>query len=144
RPDRRVRRRDAPRLRHEQDPRHDPHLSDAGRGEQVRRRRLEEGPCPAGVARLRRKVPRMDGRLGLLLFFFCGSVLAQGFDHSHKAWDGLLKKNVVLISGSKASQFRYAEMAKERAALKAYLDSLSAVKEQEFNAWSKNQRMAFL
>jgi hypothetical protein len=87
----------------------------------------------------------MDARLiVLLLWFSCGSVFAQSFDHSHKAWDALLKKNVVLVSGGKASQFRYAEMAKERPALKSYLDSLSAVKEPEFNSWNKNQRMAFL
>jgi len=86
----------------------------------------------------------MDARLGFLLLFFCGSVLGQGFDHAHKAWDTLLKKNVVLLQGGKASQFRYGEMAKERGALKSYLDSLSGVKEQEFNAWSRSQRMAFL
>ena len=86
----------------------------------------------------------MDARLGFLLFFFCSSVLAQGFDHSHKAWDGLVKKNVVLISGGKASQFRYAEMAKERGALKSYLENLSKVKQEEFDSWSKPQRMAFL
>ena len=87
----------------------------------------------------------MDARLGsLALLLVCSSVLGQGFDHSHKSWDALLKKNVVLVSGGKASQFRYAQMAKERGALKGYLDSLSAVKEQEFNSWSKGQRMAFL
>jgi hypothetical protein len=39
---------------------------------------------------------------------------------------------------------RYASLAKDRAALKAYLDSLSKVSESEFNGWSKPQRMAFL
>ena len=86
----------------------------------------------------------MDARLGFLLFFFCGSILAQSFDHSHKAWDGLVKKNVVLISGGKSSQLRYAEMAKERGALKSYLENLSKVKQEEFDSWSKPQRMAFL
>ncbi len=86
----------------------------------------------------------MDARLGFLLLFFCGSVLGQGFDHSHKAWDALLKKNVVLLQGGKASQFRYAEMAKERGALKGYLENLSNVKQEEFSSWSKSQRMAFL
>jgi hypothetical protein len=88
----------------------------------------------------------MDARLirFFVLLLFPGFALAQGFDHSHKAWDALLKKHVVLLSGGKASQMRYAEMAKERAALKGYLDSLSGVKEQEFNSWNKSQRMAFL
>jgi hypothetical protein len=75
----------------------------------------------------------------ILLVLAALPALAQ-FDHSHKAWDALLKKHVVLLDGGKA----YAEMAKERAALKAYLDSLSKVPEAEFNAWSKPQRMAFL
>ena len=69
---------------------------------------------------------------------------AQGFDHTHKAWDILVKKHVVPVQGGKASQVRYADFAKDRAALKAYLDSLSKVPEPEFNAWSKAERMAFL
>ena len=67
---------------------------------------------------------------------------AQGFDH--KPWDSLLKKHVVVVQGGKASQVRYAEFAKDRAALKAYLDSLSRVTEAQFNAWPKPERMAFL
>jgi hypothetical protein len=80
----------------------------------------------------------------VLGFIAHGAAGAQGFDHSHKAWDALLKKTVVLLQGGKASQVRYAEFAKERASLKAYLDSLSKVTEAEFNGWSKEQRMAFL
>jgi len=73
----------------------------------------------------------------------CGAVLAQ-FDHSHAAWTALLKKNVVLIDGGKASQVRYAELAKDRAELKVYLANLSKVTQAEFNGWSKPQQMAFL
>jgi len=69
---------------------------------------------------------------------------AQAFDHSHKAWDALLKKHVVLIAGGKASQVNYAGMAKDRAALKAYHDSLSRVSEAEFKGFSKPQQIAFL
>jgi hypothetical protein len=88
----------------------------------------------------------MDARLirFFLFLLFPGLVFAQGFDHNHRAWDALLKKHVVLISGGKASQIRYAAITKDRTALKGYLDSLSEVKEQEFNGWSKSQRMAFL
>ena len=78
------------------------------------------------------------------LVFFSGISFAQTFDHSHKAWDALLKKNVVLVDGGKASQTRYAGLAKDRMALRGYLDSLSSVREENFNAWSKPQRMAFL
>jgi hypothetical protein len=69
---------------------------------------------------------------------------AQSFDHSHAALSALLKKHVVPVDGGKSSKVNYTELGKERPALKAYLDSLSAVKEAEFNAWSKAQRMAFL
>lgn len=80
----------------------------------------------------------------LVLFMLPVAVAAQSFDHSHKSWDALLKKHVVLVSGGKASQLDYAGMAKDREALKAYLGTLSKVSEVEFNAWSKPQRMAFL
>lgn len=69
---------------------------------------------------------------------------AQAFDHSHAAWTTLLKKHVVLLGGGKASQLRYAGMATDRAALKAYTDSLSAVGGAAFNAFGKPQQMAFL
>jgi len=72
-----------------------------------------------------------------------GAAFAQ-LDHSHAAWTALLKKHVVVIDGGKASQVRYADLAKDRAQLKAYLDSLSKVTEGEFKGWSKPQQMAFL
>jgi hypothetical protein len=66
------------------------------------------------------------------------------FDQSHAAWTALLKQHVVLIDGGKASQVDYAGFARDRAALKAYLDSLSAVSRGEFDSWSKPQQLAFL
>jgi len=80
----------------------------------------------------------------LLLALFCGSALAQGFDHSHAAWDALLKKHVVLISEGKASQLRYAELATDRSSLKGYLEGLAKVSQADFDGWSRPQRMAFL
>ena len=71
------------------------------------------------------------------------NALAQ-FDHSHKAWDALLKKNVVVVQGGKTSQARYAGFKQEEAALKAYTESLSKVTEAEFKAFSKTQQMVFL
>lgn len=72
-------------------------------------------------------------------------VVAQAaFDHSHAAWTALLRKHVVVQRGGQASQVRYAAFAADRAALKAYLDALSAVPEATFAAWSRAQRMAFL
>lgn len=79
-----------------------------------------------------------------IAFFVSASAAAQGFDHSHAAWDALLKKHVVLVDGGKASQVRYAGFQQDRAALKSYLGSLSKVTPQEFNGWGKAQRAAFL
>ena len=73
-----------------------------------------------------------------------GAAPAQEFDHSHQAWTALLTKHVVLLDGGKASQVRYAGFQQDRRALKRYLDSLSKVTPQEFESWSKAQRMAFL
>ena len=86
-------------------------------------------------------MPRL---IALLFALFALPALAQGFDHSHAAWDALLKKYVVLIDGGKGSQMRYAAIAQERAALKSYLDTLSKVGEPEFRGWPKAQQMAFL
>jgi hypothetical protein len=90
---------------------------------------------------------RPDPHRRALLAALAASALpaaAQTFDHTHAAWTTLLKKHVVLLRGGQASQLRYAGMAADRAALKAYLASLSAVGADGFAAWSKPQQMAFL
>ena len=71
---------------------------------------------------------------------------AQGaaFDHSHAGWTALLRKHVVLLGGGKASQLRYAGMAADHGALKAYLGQLSALSVASFEGWTKAQQMAFL
>jgi hypothetical protein len=80
----------------------------------------------------------------LAMLVVTAHAFAQDFDHSHKAWDALLRKHVVLLPGRNASQMDYAGMARDRAALKAYLGSLSRVSGAQFNGWSRSQRMAFL
>lgn len=80
----------------------------------------------------------MASRLAFLLLFVTHAVFA--FDHGQ--WDAVLKKNVVVLEGGKASQFRYADV--DRNALKAYLASLSKVEEKEFKGWSREEQMAFL
>lgn len=69
---------------------------------------------------------------------------AQPFDHSHAAFTTILKNHVVSTDGGKSSQVKYAELLKDHAQLKTYLESLSKVSESEFNSWTKPQRMAFL
>lgn len=91
----------------------------------------------------------MDARLiraslAFLLMLLPALSVAQGFDHAHEAWDALLKKHVVVLDGGKASQVRYQGMSGDRVALRQYLDSLSAVKSEEFSRWTRNEQMAFL
>ena len=77
-----------------------------------------------------------------LCILFSGSALA--LDHSHAAWNALLQRHVVVLDGGKASRVRYAGMEADQAALERYLGELSAVKQAEFDRWTRDQQMAFL
>jgi hypothetical protein len=77
------------------------------------------------------------------LLLLSNAAFAQ-FDSSHRALDELLKKHVTYVSNGNASQVSYAGFAKDRVALKAYLDAVSAVPEATYKAWPKNQQLAFL
>ncbi len=68
----------------------------------------------------------------------------SGFDHGHAAWTALPRKHVRLVRGGQATQVAYAGFKADRAALKAYLDSLSAVTPATFGAWARAERQAFL
>jgi len=81
--------------------------------------------------------------IAALTLLLATTAFAQ-FDHSHKAFDDLLKKHVSYISNGNASQVAYAGFATDRAALKAYLDRVSAVPEATYKGWNKNQQLAFL
>ena len=83
--------------------------------------------------------------LASLLFATAATMAgAQSFDHSHTAFNALLKKHVVVVDGGKSSKVRYADLKKDQPALKGYLESLSKISESEFKAWTKAQQMAFL
>ncbi len=86
----------------------------------------------------------MDARLIVLAAAFAALPAQAAFDHAHAAWDALVKKHVKVLPGQHASQMDYAGMARDRAALKAYLDSLSRVPRAQFDGWPKNERKAFL
>ncbi len=86
----------------------------------------------------------MIRNLVLAALLLTAALPASAFDHTHAAWTALLKKHVVLVDGGKASKVRYAAFAQDRAALKAYLDTLSAVKPTEYGAWKKPEQLAFL
>ena len=83
----------------------------------------------------------MDARL-ILVFLLSVAIANSAFGFDHGQWDSLLKKNVVVLEGGKASQFRYREV--DRLALQSYLKTLSGVSEKEFKGWSQEEQKAFL
>jgi hypothetical protein len=87
---------------------------------------------------------RRNFLLGLLLIVSATLAQAQGFDHTHAAWNALLAKHVKTFANGNASAVDYAAIKAEHGALKAYLGTLSAVSEADYGKWSKAQRLAFL
>lgn len=69
-------------------------------------------------------------------------VQAAGFDHS--GWDALLKRHVVPIRDGRATQVGYAGMRADDAQLERYLAATAAVSRASFDAWSKEEQLAFL
>ena len=92
----------------------------------------------------------MNRRLTLIaIAALCAAALtpaafAQGFDHSHAAWDALLAKHVKLAADGKSSRVDYKGFAADRTQLGAYLKSLSAVSAADYAKWTKPQQYAFL
>ena len=85
----------------------------------------------------------MDARLALVCLALAATP-AAAFDHAHGAWGALLERHVVEVDAGKASRVRYEGMARERAALKGYLDALSATTRSEFDRWTRGEQVAFL
>ncbi|KPF48820.1 hypothetical protein IP87_09400 [beta proteobacterium AAP121] len=69
---------------------------------------------------------------------------APGFDHGHAAWTALLRQHVRPVRGGQATLVAYAGFKADRAMLKAYLGTLSAVTPATFGGWSRAERQAFL
>jgi hypothetical protein len=67
-------------------------------------------------------------RFALLCYLAPGIALAQSFDHSHSAWGALLAKHVKEARDGLSSRVDYKGFSADRAKLKGYLDTLSAVK----------------
>gem|GEM_PF-174401 len=80
--------------------------------------------------------------LSLFLIFIASSAFA--FDHSHAAWDALLKQHVHWNADGVASRVDYAALQKNPAGFNGYLQKLSAVSESEYARWSKPQQLSFL
>ncbi len=89
-------------------------------------------------------IERLSRALAALLLIFVALPALAALDHSHKAWDDLLKKHVTYVENGNASRVSYAGFVKDRAALKQVLDTYSAVTRAEFDTWTKPQQQAFL
>ena len=78
----------------------------------------------------------------LLALQFDAMAASAGFDHA--SWDGLLKKNVVVLHNGQASEVDYAGIAAERKVFDAYLASVAAVSRADFEDWTRPAQLAFL
>lgn len=83
-------------------------------------------------------------RIFIAFLIAVSSSLVHGAGFDQGIWNGLLKKNVVLVRQGQATQVNYAGMAADRSQLKKYLVATSAVSTATFNSWSKPEQLAFL
>jgi hypothetical protein len=79
-----------------------------------------------------------------LLLLSPGVSAAEVFDHRHAAFSALLARHVQWNAAGTASSVDYVGLGADRAALGAYLATLSAVPRAEFDRWSTPERQAFL
>ncbi|MBE7439877.1 MAG: DUF547 domain-containing protein [Spirochaetales bacterium] len=75
--------------------------------------------------------------IGFSFFVILLAAPLGALDHTHAAWNSLLKKNVSVSGQVQYSGFR-------GAAFEDYLKSLSAVSAAEYESFSRPQKMAFL
>ncbi len=69
---------------------------------------------------------------------------ACAFDHTHATWNTLLTQHVQVAPDGTSSRVDYVGLQKNRAALRTYLSTLSAVSVSEYTQWNKPQQFAFL
>lgn len=69
---------------------------------------------------------------------------ATHHDHAYTRWDSMLKKHVKWLPDNHQSRVAYAGFQADREELKAVLGALSAVTQASFDAWNREQQMAFL
>ena len=83
-------------------------------------------------------------RLLLVLLLALPWTLGQAQQFDHSAWDALLKQHVTTLRNGQASEVDYAGFSADRARLKQYLASLSAVTPAQFERWDRAVQLAFL
>lgn len=77
-------------------------------------------------------------KIFLISLLFISSAFA--FDHDHKEWDSILKKNTKRVKGQVLVDYKNID----KKTLEQYLKSLSAVSDKEYKAFNKDQKLAFL
>lgn len=86
----------------------------------------------------------MTGWRAFVLVLLLAARAACAFDPAHAAWDGLLKRGVVVSPDGSSSRVDYAGFKRAQSALAGYLDQLSAVTAAEYESWPRQERLAFL
>ncbi|WP_258808113.1 DUF547 domain-containing protein [Pseudidiomarina sp. CB1] len=71
-------------------------------------------------------------------------VFAASFDHSHAAYTELLQKHVIVYDDGRRSVVDYAALKADEPALNAYLQELTDVTDAQYDAWTRDQQLAFL
>jgi hypothetical protein len=80
-------------------------------------------------------------KLNLLAFsFFFLTNIYAGFDHTHQAFDQLLKKHVTFKGYQSLVDYK----GLKKSTLDKYLDTLKNVTSKQFEGWDKNNQLAFL
>ena len=77
-----------------------------------------------------------------ILIYLSFITQAYAFDHSHKAWDQILK-NFTKVE-SKQTLVDYQKIKKDFKKLDSYLNDLTAVNQTSFKKWTKDDQLAFL
>ena len=85
---------------------------------------------------------KLFGVLLLLLLGMTRAASAADFDHSHQAFESILKD--VVVFKQHQSYVDYAKLKQNPAPLKAYTATVQQVSQQQFDRWSEAQQLAFL
>lgn len=85
---------------------------------------------------------RLRGRLACISLASVCALQAHAFDHSHKAFDQVLRSHVV--SAGSTTAVRYKQLKAEPTILDGYLSVLSNLTTEEYETFSRDEQLSFL
>lgn len=91
-----------------------------------------------------RRCSRLPAVLIAVLLLLVSPFASAAFDHSYADYGRLLAKHVKWNAKGTASAVDYAGLKKDRAALGKVLAGFSAVRQEQFDQFSRDQQLAFL